>query len=321
MVKGSLLGLVVENGVLEISYSFPFPSDPSHKQHGGGADHQQHPPHDDETAGLDGTEYQLEMMRMLKDVHVDNNCVGWYQSMYLGIFSTASLLEEQLGYQTDLSPNAVVLLYDPMQTTHGNLVLKCLRLTEECLKLSTADGKSNSNAFINPKRIFEEVPVTLSNPSLVQAFLTDVRDGLHHNESLDGGAGALSSSSNYNPNGAVDTTFDRLDLSTNPYLEKHLEYLSGWVDNLAAEQIKFQYYSRQLLRKDKQQHHQRRNNNSNNKKGETTAEDWEEADAPRRLESLLIANQISTYCDQMDGFIGEGLNKLFLANGLHSTKK
>jgi translation initiation factor 3 subunit H len=92
------------------------------------------------------------------------------------------------------------------------------------------------------------------------------------------------------------------------------------VDNLAAEQLKFQYYSRQLLRKDKQQHHhhhQRRNN----KRGETTAEDWEDPEAPRRLESLLIANQISTYCDQMDGFIGEGLNKLFLADGLQKTKK
>jgi translation initiation factor 3 subunit H len=311
MVKGSLLGLAVENGVLEISYSFPFPSDPSTNKQHGSAGGDQHQPHDDETAGLDGTEYQLEMMRMLKDVHVDNNCVGWYQSMYLGIFSNSSLLEEQLGYQTDLSPNAVVFLYDPMQTTHGNLVLKCLRLTEECLKISADGGKSN-NSFIDPKRIFEEVPVTLSNPSLVQAFLADVRDGLHHNaSSTDGGL--------YDVHG-VDTTFDRLDMSTNPFLEKHLEYLSGWVDNLAAEQLKFQYYSRQILRKDKQQHHhhhQRRNN----KRGETTAEDWEDPEAPRRLESLLIANQISTYCDQMDGFIGEGLNKLFLADGLQKTKK
>lgn len=273
MVTGSLLGLAVENGVLEISHSYPLPSESK-----------QHTTDDDELAGLDGTDYQVEMMKLLKDVHVDNNCIGWYQSMYLGLFSTSTLLETQLSYQTDLSPNAIVLLYDPMQTAHGNLVMKCLRLTEECVKINSAD----KNSFIDPKRIFEEIPVTLSNPSLVKAFLTDVRDGIHNSEGL------------YDAN--AETNFDRLDLSTNPYLEKHLEFLSGWVDNLAAEQLKFQYYSRQLLRKDKRR-----------KKDST---DWEDAEAPRRLESLLISNQISSYCDQMDVFIGDGLNKLFLADGL-----
>ena len=77
------------------------------------------------------------------------------------------MLENQLSYQTDLSPNAVVLLYDPMQTSNGQLVLKCLRLTDECVALKQKD----SNAFLDPRRIFEEVPVKLVNPGLVRAFL------------------------------------------------------------------------------------------------------------------------------------------------------
>jgi translation initiation factor 3 subunit H len=282
MVTGSLLGLAMENGVLEITHSFPFP--PEHKSsHNADAE--------EDAAGLEGHEFQLEMMRMLREVNVDNNCVGWYQSMYLGIYSTSALLENQFNYQTELSPNSVVILYDPMQTSHGNLVLKCYRLTDECIKLKTA----GDNSFINPKDIFEEVPVKLTNPGLVQVLLADVADGVH-------------------PTSKADTTFDRLDLSTNPYLEKHLEFLCGWVDDLAAEQHKFQYFTRQLARGAK-------DNRNNRGKAKDQAEAWGSSDAPRRLESLLISNQIRSYCDQMDKFTSGGLSKLFLAGGLHKDQK
>mmetsp|Transcript_16303 Transcript_16303/g.32786 ORF Transcript_16303/g.32786 Transcript_16303/m.32786 type:complete len:358 (+) Transcript_16303:84-1157(+) len=217
MVTGSLLGLNVGNGVLEITHAFPFPE--SNKSDlvvkagdDGGLD--------DDAAGLDGHEFQMEMMKMLREVNVDNNCVGWYQSMYLGTYSTSALLENQFSYQTDLSPNAVVVLYDPMQTSNGTLALKCYRLTEEAVELK----KTGKNTYLDPKKIFEEVPVNLSNPGLVRALLADVADGRHGD--TDGHVYG------------EDTNFDRLDLSTNPYLEKHLEFLSSWVDDLAAEQMK-----------------------------------------------------------------------------------
>ena len=290
MVTGSLLGLAT-GGVLEITHAFPLPeprndykSDyvkaPTDGEEGG----------DDETAGLEGHEFQLEMMKMLREVNVDNNCVGWYQSMYLGAYSSSSVVETQLSYQTDLSPNAVVVLYDPMQTTHGNLVLKCYRLTEECVQLK----ESGKNTYIDPKNIFEEIPVTLVNPGLVRALLLDVSEGMY------GGA----------PN-ATDTTFDRLDLSTNPYLEKHLEFLCNWVDDLAAEQHKFQYYTRSIARGRPDRRKQQR----------VTSEDWKASDAPKRMESLLITNQIRSYCDQVDKFAGGGFSKLFLAGGLHKEER
>lgn len=287
MVTGSLLGMAMDNGVLEITHAFPFP--PEHKS-------SQNAESEEDAAGLEGLEFQLEMMRMLREVNVDNNCVGWYQSMYLGIYSTSALLENQFGYQTDLSPNSVVILYDPMQTSHGNLVLKCYRLSDECFKLKS----SGDNSFINPKDIFEEVPVTLTNPGLVRVFLADVADGVHTKSK-------------------VDTTFDRLDLSTNPFLEKHLEFLCGWVDDLAAEQHKFQYYTRQLARGGGKDN---RNNNRNSRPtAKEQADGWKRSDAPRRLESLLISNQIRSYCDQMDKFTSGGLSKLFLAGGLHKDHK
>jgi translation initiation factor 3 subunit H len=255
MVTGSLLGLAVDGGVLEITHAFPSPDNGK----------------DDEI----DDEFQLEMMRMLREVNVDNNCVGWYQSMYLGIYSTASVLESQFSYQTDLSPNAVVLLYDPLQTAHGNFCLKAFRLSEECLKMK----EEERNSFIKPSNIFEELPIVCVNKGLAQAFVQDWKP-------------------------KTDISLDRLDLSTHPYLEKHLEFLCGWVDELAGEQQKFQYYTRHLAR-------------SNNK----SKESWESSEAPKRMESLLVSNQIQNYCDQIDRFVGGGLGKLFLAGGLHKEKR
>jgi translation initiation factor 3 subunit H len=311
MVTGSLLGLGLENGVLEITHAFPLPSEKSIKSQNAASTTAAGADSDDDAAGLDGHDFQVEMMRMLREVNVDNNCVGWYQSMYLGIYSTSALLDAQFSYQTDLSPNSIVVLYDPMQTSHGNLVLRCYRLTDECIRIK----ESGANTYLHPKDIFEQVPVKITNPGLVQVLLADIVDNVHHADAMvagDGGSGM------HDPR--AETTFDRLDLSTNPYLEKHLEFLCGWVDELAAEQHKFQYYARQLARgsnKDNRNNKSKQRGRDDGTVAAAAAEGWASSDAPRRMESLLVSNQIRSYCDQMDKFSSGGLSKLFLAGGLH----
>jgi len=314
MVTGSLLGLEDGvSGILEVTHAFPFPetrqankSDPRNngaviEEDDGGM-----------AGGLEGHEYQLEMMRMLREVNVDNNCVGWYQSMYLGIYSTAALLENQWSYQTDLSPNAVVILYDPMQTAHGNLMVHCYRLTEEALDYKT----KAKNTYIDPNKIFEEIPVKLTNPGLVRALLADIIT----DASTAAGTSSLMQSiaTGSSLTLSADTTFDRLDLSTNPYLEKHLEFLCNWVDDLASEQQKFQYYTRQL-NQSKRGAEWRKQNNKPEEPEVGDGEGWASSAAPKRMESLLISNQIRSYCNQMDKFAGGGLGKLFLAGGLHNS--
>lgn len=257
MVQGALLGLAVDGNILEITHAFPNPFDSSGK--------------DDEI----DEEYQMDMMRMLREVNVDNNCVGWYQSMYLGIYSTSNVLESQFSYQTDVSPNAVLILYDPLQTTKGNFCLKAFRLSDECMEIK----KSGRNDFIKPSKIFEELPLRCTNPSLAGAMLED-----------------------WSPKS--DILLDRLEMSTQPFLEKHLEQMCGWVDELAGEQQKFQYYTRYLAR-----------GNNKSKAG------WSAPEAPNRMESLLVTNQIENYCDQMDKYIGGGLGKLFLTGVLHKEER
>ena len=305
-VSGSLLGLGVKNGVLEITHSFPFP-EPRDDSKSDIVKTAIESPIDDEATDLDGHEYQLEMMKMLREVNVDNNCVGWYQSMYLGSYSTSSLLQNQLSYQTDLSSNAVVLLYDPMQTAHGNLELKCLRLSKAAVELV----KSGKNSFLEPSHIFEEVPVTMKNPSLVKALLHNVSTGQYDADV------AANNTNEVAPAYGVDTTLDRLDLSTNPYLEKHLEFLSTWVHDLSAEQGKYQYYMRSLARGSDKRGDKRR---SKDEMKVPAAEAWASSEAPKRLESLLLSNQIRNYCDQVDKFADGGFGKLFVMEGLQTKE-
>lgn len=311
LVSGSLLGLATDDGVLEITHSFPFP-DPrdDSKSDFVKTAIESSSPIDDEANALDGHEYQLEMMKMLREVNVDNNCVGWYQSIYLGSYSTSTLLENQLSYQTDLSSNAVVLLYDPMQTAHGNLELKCLRLTNDACELL----KSGKNSFLDPSHIFEELPVTMKNPSVVKALLHNVSTG-QYNADVDTDAGVATDGASGEVAAVygADTTLDRLDLSTNPYLEKHLEFLSTWVDDLSTEQGKFQYYMRSLARGSDKRGDKRR---GKDEKKVPAKEAWSSSEAPKRLESLLLSNQIRNYCDQVDKFADGGFGKLFVMDGL-----
>jgi translation initiation factor 3 subunit H len=250
MVTGSLLGLA-NGATLEITYAFPLSEAP-----------------DDDDATED---YRSEMMNMLQETNVDNNCVGWYQSMYLGSYSTMSFLENQYSYQTEMSPDAVVLLYDPLQTSNGSLCLKCYRLTEAYIQTKA----------VVTGQIFEAVPIRLHNPGLCRAMVAELQ---------------------------TDTTMDCLDLSTNPYLEKHLEFLCSWVDDLAQEQQKFQYWARA-------------NNTKRRNKSDPVSAAAAGGEAPKKLESLLIANQIRTYCDQMDKFAGGGFGKLYLVSGLHKDDR
>ena len=51
---------------------------------------------------------------------------------------------------------------------------------------------------------------------------------------------------------STSAQFERLNLSTNPYLEKNLEFLTDCLDDLSQEQNKFQVYQKNLQRQQSQ---------------------------------------------------------------------
>mmetsp|Transcript_10004 Transcript_10004/g.32433 ORF Transcript_10004/g.32433 Transcript_10004/m.32433 type:complete len:329 (+) Transcript_10004:34-1020(+) len=288
LVTGQLLGLDI-GSTLEITNCFPYPS--------ARAD-------EDAEEDADGF-YQLEMMRCLRDVNVDNNHVGWYQSTYMGSFQTVELIETFLNYQESIK-HCVCIIYDPVRSQQGVLSLKALKLRDnfmEVYKGSTFTEAALKKAGLSWTDVFQEIPVTITNSPLSTAMMAEIQS-----ESM-----------------STQADFDRMSLSTNPFMEKNLEFLIECMDDLAVEQQKMVFYQRNLQRYGQQQaqwQQKRRVENATRKANgdEPLPEEDPSLKAPTepsKLDSFLITNQISNYCGQIKDFSSQSLQKLYLMEGLH----
>lgn len=296
MVAGSLLGLDV-NGSLEITYSYSFPVPKVEGENSSeGADE------------LDGAEYQIEMMKMLRDVNIDNNCVGWYQSMYLGTICTNDVVGYQYSYQSseELSDNSIVIMYDPIQSKKGSLVMKAFRLTEQFIEMR----KNKLNLFIKPSEILEELPLKIRNVGHVSAFLRCLQDS-HKNE--------------------LDCSFDALSMfNADSQTEKQLELLGTWVDDLVGEQQKFQQYSKSVA-KTRQEHIRWLTKRITDNIEAREAGEYELPtrieesglkplpEAPVRNDPLLMLGQLDRFCSQINEQVDNSIHKLVLTSQLNAS--
>jgi hypothetical protein len=129
-------------------------------------------------------------------VFVDQTSIGWYSSFYLSSFYTPDTVAHQARYQSAV-PSAVLLVYDNVRTAQGHLALRALRLTETAMaayRTAVSDvmrsGKAGGDpdridkavvgheafASLAPSQLFEEVPIKIHNPHIVQALLVDLVD-------------------------------------------------------------------------------------------------------------------------------------------------
>ena len=72
----------------------------------------------DET--VDDEDFQLTMMRRLRQVNVDHQHVGWYQSSQFGNFLSPQLLESQFSYQTSID-ESICLIFGERNKQFGRL--------------------------------------------------------------------------------------------------------------------------------------------------------------------------------------------------------
>merc|ERR1711871_1165692 len=292
LVTGQLLGLDYDS-TLEVTNCFPFPSRTETEE---------------EEADDGAVEYQFDMMRSLRDVNVDNNTVGWYHYTYLGSHITEELISTQYNYQENI-PKCVCLIFDPMKTAQGNLALKAVRLSDAFLKLYKGGEFSLDSilkAGVCAEDIFEELPIQVRNSNLIRAFLLQMDDSEQKKPLADAEG----------------------DVTSNPFLEKNLEYLIDSIDDLAQESSRFQYYQRALgrhsaqqsgiLAKRKQENEQRRRQGLPPLSDDDLANNpaFKPPPEPSRLDALLFNNQISNFCQQINQFCGSSFNKHFLINAL-----
>jgi translation initiation factor 3 subunit H len=288
LVTGSLLGLD-SAGVLEASNCFPFASNDEGE---------------DMSDTIEGETYQLEMLRAMDKVNADHNCIGWYRSSLMGSFQDLRLIQDQYAYQKDLSPNSVVLIFDPVRTTNGSLTLKAYRLTKEFMETFTASTLANLTqaqlSSMESSEVFDELPLKITNSSLAQTFLYDLKS-----------------------EGEYTYDSERLALTKDSVLESHLEILMEGLDDYTEELRSLHNYNRNFAKqKQLQQTWIQKRKDENASRKESGLDILPETDAslnifkplaqPSRLESLLIANQIEQFSDHVQKHATESMHKLNL---------
>lgn len=258
-VTGQLLGLDID-GKMQVTHSFGYVQQGTEEA-----------AHQDE-----GEEYSLAMQRLLREVNVDANSVGWYQTTHLGQFFSNTTIETQYVFQSQI-PSSVLLVYDPLQAAIGKVSFKALRLTEQFMtRHAELQGNSIALNDFPASEMFVEYPVHISSPAIVEAFLVDWS--------------LMDTSST--------SQIDALDTDNQVFLERNMQLLISALQDLAEEQQKLQNYERQVGRQQQPE------------KGKGRGRF--QASAPRQLDTMILSQQIQNYCKQINDFSGDSFGKLFL---------
>jgi translation initiation factor 3 subunit H len=348
LVMGSILGLDAGPN-LEVTNSFAFPTVAAPKvsdtQYGHwNRDQQEKDKETHEAASAQElASYQQEMFKLLRDVNVDCNQVGWYRAAYMGSFCNANLVNTQFMYQEmldqDQTQKSVVLIFDPFQSKRGNLALKAYRLSDAFCKmyrerkqsgqsgaavrlplavvqaLNGLSGDGSAMAALaeqelSAEEIFEELPIEITNAHLFTVLIDELK---HRNGDR------------------LDVDFDRLNLSTNAYLSANLEFL---VDDL--DQLNGNHYRASMDKKKQMKVEQdmvkwiqtrRLENAAREERGDPLLPEVDpqnELFKPKpigsQLETLLLKKQIGVFTQQVNRFSGAGFSKLYLAGAIQGKK-
>jgi len=234
----------------------------------------------DDNAGHteDGAQYQIETLKRLREVNVDSNTVGWYQTTHLGQFFSSTVIETQYLYQTEIA-RSVLVVYDSLQSAIGKPAFKALQLTPDFMKAyAKADDVGRAAMAEFPSAdMFMEIPVTISASVIAEAFLVDW---------------AISD--------PVSTTSQVgiLDVENQAFLEKNVQLLIGSLQELAEEQNKLITFERQAARKGDPPGKGRDRFRPNA--------------PPKHLDTMILSQQIQNYCKAINGFAGDSFGKIFL---------
>ncbi|KAI9140514.1 hypothetical protein BKA69DRAFT_1079364 [Paraphysoderma sedebokerense] len=305
-VTGALLGLDI-SGRLEVTNCYPFLSKK-----------------EDEVD--DDDLYQIDMMKCLREVNVDSNNVGWYQSAPLGSFFNPSCVNIQRDFQLSIG-QSVVIEYDPVRSTRSQLSLRAFQLTSNFLELYKSRSPNQpivitSEAIerlgLSYSDIFQELPVKIKNTHLLSALMSELEAEPISTSLLPSTDGSTLTSV---PPLPLHPNFDQLEGQLNAYLEKNLEFLTESLDDYSSDYQKHQFWIRNYLREKS-----RVDATINRKRQDNVPQ--EELDAlyqnminklpaePSRLETLLLMGQMKQYCSQINAYSGPALARLYTNGAL-----
>jgi len=262
-VTGQLLGLDVKD-TLQVTHSFGYVQK-------GGEEHS--------TVQDDGEQYQIDMLKQLREVNVDSNTVGWYQTTHLGQFYSDTVIDTQYQYQVTI-PRTILLVYDPLQSAIGKPAFKAFRLTPEFVEKHT-EARENPAALneFNSADMFMEIPITINSPAIVEAFLVDwcISDPI-----------------------STTTQLDALDVENQAFVEKNIQLLISSLEELAKEQQNLQAHERQARQ------------GGDKGRGKDRFQRGYNVTAPRQLDTMILSQQIQNYCKAINGFATDSFGKIYL---------
>jgi translation initiation factor 3 subunit H len=254
--------------------------------------------------------YQIEMMRCLREVNADNNTVGWYQSSAHGAYQTQELVETFVSYHESIR-KCVCLVYDPQRSARGQLALKAVRLKDAFIarfREGKVSGKDLREAGIGWRDVFVEVPIRVHSSSLAQALVADL-----------------------DPSPRVTAAdLERLDLGVAGYLGKTVAGLVEGVDDVLSEAQKISAYHRTVARQ--QQHmaqwlaKRRQENIARRAAGEEALPEEDPAQfkpipEPPALDQYLVAAQLAAGCDRAVSACAVGTSKLYVMQALQRAAR
>ncbi|KAL6769389.1 EIF3H [Auxenochlorella protothecoides x Auxenochlorella symbiontica] len=290
VVTGQLLGLDVGQ-TLEVTDCFPFPGNVGDEEA--------------ETSN-EGEGYQLEMMRCLREVNVDNNMVGWYQSTVSGSYQVVEIIETFVNYLENLD-RCICMVYDTLAAASGGLGLKAVRLTEAFVKAfreGTLTVEKVRTSNLSWQSIFQEIPITVHNTPLAVALAAAITPVAH-----------LS---------ARDAA--RLTLASAPVLERNVEFLNDCLDDVGVEQgklgahhgaVRRQQQAAAAWRAARRQENTTRRTAGEEMLGEEPPEGmFKPPPEPSALDGMLLLKQMTSYCDAVGSTSAQAIQRLVIAEGL-----
>ena len=284
VVSGQLLGLDV-GSTLEVTNCFPY----LRRVEGDSVE--------------EGANYQLEMMRCLRNVNVDSNHVGWFQSTYKGMYQTVELVETFMQYSKSLK-RTVCIVYDPFKEREGIHAFKAITVTDRFMQLYHEKSLPASKMLqlgLAWSDIFQEIPISVHNSSLCTAFMASIDSG-----------------------NAVDAGMqEKLEAPSAEQLRTNTQQIQECIDEQQWELIKLSRHQRDSSRNQQQSAswlaQRQQENMARRSKGEELLSEEIPAEftlpEPNNVDSLLLANQLHSYCESLHETAAQALIKTSIISG------
>ncbi|KAK3688615.1 hypothetical protein B0T22DRAFT_459929 [Podospora appendiculata] len=326
---GSIVGMDT-NSLLEITNSFAFPTTEvthtdSHQNNNNNSSNDASSLASAAPRAKANIAYQNDMIRHLKEVNVDANNVGWYTSATMGNFINMSFIENQYHYQKD-NDKTVALVHDVSRSSQGALSLRAFKLSTDFMA-AYKEGKFTTEILTKSKLTFNnilvEIPVIVHNSHLLTSFLHQI-PALPETAEIPLPT-SLDDIRRDPVRASAHPSFDSLDLSIDPFLEKTCDLLLDSIESHYTDLNNHQYYQRQLTReqfKITQWQTKRKAENAARvaaKQQPLPEDQWQTLfklpQEPSRLEGMLNARQVEQYSKQVDGFTATITSKMFAVRG------